>query len=181
MKLVSLYLLLVPALILVARGRSRSSIPSARASILNPLVPHGLSEVLYAFTSGANNNGSAFGGLAARHAVLRRGDRCRHGAGPVRARSCWCWGWRARWARKQRILPASACMFPTSTPSCSAVLLVCVVVNRDGAHVLPRSRLSVPSRKVGSPDYVRRPDADPRAPRSRSASLIPPHAGLVPR
>jgi K+-transporting ATPase ATPase A chain len=32
------------------------------ASILNP-GPHGLSEMLYAFTSGAGNNGSAFGGL----------------------------------------------------------------------------------------------------------------------
>src|SRR5262249_35417796 len=31
-------------------------------SILNP-GPHGLSEVVYAFTSQANNNGSAFGGL----------------------------------------------------------------------------------------------------------------------
>ena len=35
---------------------------SAKASILNP-GPHGLSEVVYAFTSAANNNGSAFGGL----------------------------------------------------------------------------------------------------------------------
>ena len=63
MKLVSLYLLLVPALILIA-DRGRDLAPSARASILNP-GPHGLSEVLYAFTSGANNNGSAFAGLAA--------------------------------------------------------------------------------------------------------------------
>jgi len=34
------------------------------SSIANP-GPHGLSEMLYAFTSGAGNNGSAFGGLAA--------------------------------------------------------------------------------------------------------------------
>ncbi len=34
------------------------------SSILNP-GPHGLSEILYAFTSGAGNNGSALGGLAA--------------------------------------------------------------------------------------------------------------------
>jgi potassium-transporting ATPase potassium-binding subunit len=63
MKLVSLYILLVPALVLVLTGVALS-IPSARASILNA-GPHGLSEVLYAFTSGANNNGSAFGGLNA--------------------------------------------------------------------------------------------------------------------
>jgi|SRR3984893_16340248 len=34
------------------------------SSILNP-GPHGLSEILYAFTSGAGNNGSAFGGITA--------------------------------------------------------------------------------------------------------------------
>ena len=39
-------------------------LPGARRSILNP-GPHGLSEVLYAFMSGANNNGSVFGGLSA--------------------------------------------------------------------------------------------------------------------
>ena len=63
MKLISLYILLVPALILGLTGAALV-IPSARASILNA-GPHGLSEVLYAFTSGSNNNGSAFGGLNA--------------------------------------------------------------------------------------------------------------------
>ena len=62
MKLVSLYILTTPALALagtaVAMGLS-----SARSSILNP-GPHGFSEVLYAFTSASNNNGSAFGGLS---------------------------------------------------------------------------------------------------------------------
>ena len=37
-------------------------IPAAISSILNP-GPHGLSEILYAYTSMANNNGSAFAGL----------------------------------------------------------------------------------------------------------------------
>ena len=63
MKLISLYILLVPALILGLTSAALL-IPSARDSILNG-GPHGLSEVLYAFTSGANNNGSAFGGLNA--------------------------------------------------------------------------------------------------------------------
>ena len=63
MKLVSLYILLVPALIL-GDTATALALPSARASILNA-GPHGLTEVLYAFTSGANNNGSAFGGLNA--------------------------------------------------------------------------------------------------------------------
>jgi len=39
-------------------------LPSAKASILNA-GPHGLSELLYAFTSAGNNNGSAFAGLSA--------------------------------------------------------------------------------------------------------------------
>jgi len=61
MKLVVLYLLVVPFLVLVFAGASVVlSVP--KESILNP-GPHGLSEVLYAFTSAANNNGSAFGGL----------------------------------------------------------------------------------------------------------------------
>jgi len=38
------------------------ALPGERAGMLNT-GPHGLSEVLYAFTSAANNNGSAFAGL----------------------------------------------------------------------------------------------------------------------
>jgi potassium-transporting ATPase potassium-binding subunit len=62
MKLVVLYLLVVPALILVLASIS-VLLDTAKASILNPGA-HGLSEVVYAFTSAANNNGSAFGGLS---------------------------------------------------------------------------------------------------------------------
>jgi len=38
--------------------------PAARASVANP-GPHGFSEILYAFSSGSGNNGSAFAGLSA--------------------------------------------------------------------------------------------------------------------
>jgi K+-transporting ATPase ATPase A chain len=62
MKLVVLYLLVVPALILTFASIS-VLLDTAKDSILNP-GPHGLSEVVYAFTSAANNNGSAFGGLS---------------------------------------------------------------------------------------------------------------------
>jgi K+-transporting ATPase ATPase A chain len=68
MKLVSMYILLVPALILVFTGIA-VVMDSATSSILNP-GPHGLTEVLYAFSSGANNNGSAFGGLNANTAFF---------------------------------------------------------------------------------------------------------------
>ena len=61
-KLVSLYILTTPVIVLAGTGIA-ISVFSAKASILNP-GPHGLSEVLYAFMSTANNNGSAFAGLS---------------------------------------------------------------------------------------------------------------------
>ncbi|MEV5498841.1 potassium-transporting ATPase subunit KdpA [Nonomuraea fuscirosea] len=60
-KLASLYFLTTPALVLIGTAFAMGS-PEQRASMLNS-GPHGLSEVLYAFTSAANNNGSAFAGL----------------------------------------------------------------------------------------------------------------------
>ncbi|HEY9307886.1 MAG TPA: potassium-transporting ATPase subunit KdpA [Microbacterium sp.] len=67
-KLASLYILVTPVLVLAGAALS-FGIPAIRAdvesnSIWNPGV-HGLGEVLYAFTSAANNNGSAFAGLTA--------------------------------------------------------------------------------------------------------------------
>lgn len=62
-KLVSLNVLTMPLLVLLGTGLAMS-LASARASMLNP-GPHGLSEVLYAFLSASNNNGSAFAGLSA--------------------------------------------------------------------------------------------------------------------
>uniref|UniRef100_UPI000593B3A9 potassium-transporting ATPase subunit KdpA n=1 Tax=Embleya scabrispora TaxID=159449 RepID=UPI000593B3A9 len=64
MKLVALYILVVPATILTFTGIA-IALPGEQAAILNSDSPHGISEVLYAFTSGANNNGSAFAGLGA--------------------------------------------------------------------------------------------------------------------
>jgi len=61
-KLVSLYILTTPLVVLIGAAIAMSS-ASARSSMLNT-GPHGLSEVLYAFTSAANNNGSAFAGLS---------------------------------------------------------------------------------------------------------------------
>lgn len=67
-KLASLSILVTPTLVLAGTALS-FAIPAVRAdveatSIWNPGV-HGFSEVLYAFTSAANNNGSAFAGLTA--------------------------------------------------------------------------------------------------------------------
>ncbi|MBN9240772.1 MAG: potassium-transporting ATPase subunit A [Micrococcales bacterium 70-64] len=67
-KLASLYILTTPTLVLVGTALS-FGLPGIRedvtgTSIWNPGL-HGFTEVLYAFTSAANNNGSAFAGLTA--------------------------------------------------------------------------------------------------------------------
>jgi K+-transporting ATPase A subunit len=62
MKMVALYYLATPT-VLLAGTAVAIALPAGRSAILNQ-GPHGLSEVLYAFTSSANSNGSAFGGLS---------------------------------------------------------------------------------------------------------------------
>ena len=62
-KLAASYFLVTPLIVLLGTAIAMA-LPGERASMLNS-GPHGLSEVLYAFTSGANNNGSAFAGLNA--------------------------------------------------------------------------------------------------------------------
>jgi len=62
-KLAMLYVLIFPLLILAPTAWSAVR-PAALAS-LNNGGPHGLTEILYAFTSAAGNNGSAFAGLNA--------------------------------------------------------------------------------------------------------------------
>jgi potassium-transporting ATPase potassium-binding subunit len=61
MKYAALYFLTLPVVILTAAGLS-IGLKTPQASILNP-GPHGLTEIMYAFASMANNNGSAFAGL----------------------------------------------------------------------------------------------------------------------
>ena len=61
MKYASLYFLTLPVVILTMAAISIASKPG-QAAIFNP-GPHGLTEIMYAFGSQANNNGSAFAGL----------------------------------------------------------------------------------------------------------------------
>ncbi len=63
MTFATLYILIFPMLVLCFTAWA-SVWPQALASLHNN-GPHGLSEMLYAYTSAAGNNGSAFGGLAA--------------------------------------------------------------------------------------------------------------------
>ncbi|MEP6478685.1 MAG: potassium-transporting ATPase subunit KdpA [Rhodoglobus sp.] len=67
-KLASLYILTTPTLVLVGTALS-FAIPAVRDDVTTTSIwnsgLHGFGEVLYAFTSAANNNGSAFAGLTA--------------------------------------------------------------------------------------------------------------------
>jgi potassium-transporting ATPase potassium-binding subunit len=56
--------LLVPPLLVLSGTAISSLLPAATASVANPGA-HGFSEMLYAFSSAGNNNGSAFAGLSA--------------------------------------------------------------------------------------------------------------------
>ncbi|HYB28157.1 MAG TPA: potassium-transporting ATPase subunit KdpA [Solirubrobacteraceae bacterium] len=62
MKLAAIYILVLPTTVLILAGIA-VLLPSGLSQV-STSPPHGLTEVVYAFTSAAHNNGSAFGGLA---------------------------------------------------------------------------------------------------------------------
>ncbi len=63
MKLASIFILTTPFVVLIGTGVAVTA-AAGKAGVANP-GPHGFSELLYAFSSAANNNGSAFGGISA--------------------------------------------------------------------------------------------------------------------
>lgn len=63
MKMIALAILVTPMLVLLGSALAMMT-DAGRSAMLNP-GPHGFSEVLYAVSSAANNNGSAFAGLSA--------------------------------------------------------------------------------------------------------------------
>ncbi len=124
MKLVVLYILFVPVVILAFTGISVVS-----GFALNSLAndgPHGLTEITYAFTSQANNNGSAFGGLTGDTQWYNIAGAVCMLVGrfflmiPVLAIA-------GSLGRKQRV-PASAGTFPTGTPLFTALLFGVVII-----------------------------------------------------
>jgi K+-transporting ATPase ATPase A chain len=124
MKLLVLYILIVPFAVLAFTGAS-VLLDSAASSILNP-GPHGLTEVTYAFTSAANNNGSAFGGLTGNTDWYNTTLGLSMLVGrfllivPLLAIA-------GSLARKQRV-PVSAGTFPTGTPLFAGLLVGVVVI-----------------------------------------------------
>jgi len=63
MKMASIVILIPPMVVLLGTALA-VSVENGRSSVYNPGA-HGFSEILYAFSSAGNNNGSAFGGLSA--------------------------------------------------------------------------------------------------------------------
>jgi potassium-transporting ATPase potassium-binding subunit len=63
MKMSSIAILVMPFIVLVGTAVAVST-SAGQAGVANPAA-HGFSEILYAFTSAGNNNGSAFGGISA--------------------------------------------------------------------------------------------------------------------
>ena len=118
-KFAALYILTTPAVVLIGTGVAMS-FSSTRASMLNA-GPHGLSEVLYAFTSQANNNGSAFAGLTGNTGFYRttpEGWPCWSGGS-----SRCCWFGLAGSLAAQRPVPATDGTLPTHRPLFVAMLV----------------------------------------------------------
>ncbi|MFO0990504.1 MAG: potassium-transporting ATPase subunit KdpA [Hyphomicrobiales bacterium] len=107
-------------------------IPAGLAGILNP-GPHGLSEILYAFSSGTGNNGSAFAGLTANAPWY---DDARHGNvhGPLRLPRTGH-GRAGSLAAKTKLAP-SAGTFPTHG-TLFVALLVGVILILNGLQYFP--------------------------------------------
>jgi K+-transporting ATPase ATPase A chain len=131
-KLVAIYILVMP-LIVLAFVAGSTFVGSVKTSMLNP-GSHGFSELLYAFTSAGNNNGSAFAGLNANTSWLNTTLAIAMLFGrfflmiPTLALA-------GSVARKQRV-PPSAGTFPTSTPL-FVVLVIGVILIVGALTFLP--------------------------------------------
>jgi K+-transporting ATPase ATPase A chain len=124
-KLVVVYILVMPALVLIGVAISTFVNSVSDASIWNP-GPHGFTEVLYAFTSAANNNGSAFAGITANTQWMNTALGLAMLVGrffliiPTLAIA-------GSLAKKDKV-PASAGTFPTNTPLFAALLFGVVLI-----------------------------------------------------
>jgi K+-transporting ATPase ATPase A chain len=120
-----LVVLVFPLVILVFTAIAVVS-PTLGLSSLNNAGPHGLSEILYAYTSGAGNNGSAFAGLNANTTWYNTTLGVTMLAGrflmiiPMLAIA-------GSLGRKKRV-PPSAGTFPVTTPLFAALLVSVIVI-----------------------------------------------------
>ncbi len=120
-----LVVLVFPLTILVLTAISVVSPRFGTSSITNP-GPHGLSQILYAFTSGTGNNGSAFGGLTAN----TQWYNVTIGSATLIGRFFMIIPMLAiagSLGRKKRVPPSSG-TFPVTTPLFSALLVGVIVI-----------------------------------------------------
>jgi len=80
-KMAMLVTLVFPLIILALTAIS--SVEGFGTSSISNAGPHGLTQILYAFTSMAGNNGSAFGGLKRQHALVQHRGRNDHAGGAL--------------------------------------------------------------------------------------------------
>jgi potassium-transporting ATPase potassium-binding subunit len=112
-KLVAIYILVMPAVVLIFIAISTFVRSVSDVSLLNPGA-HGFTELIYAFTSAGNNNGSAFAGITANTAWMNTALAVAMLVGrffliiPTLALA-------GALVRKRRV-PPSAGTFPTHTP-----------------------------------------------------------------
>ncbi|MCC6159174.1 MAG: potassium-transporting ATPase subunit KdpA [Deltaproteobacteria bacterium] len=124
MKMASV-VILIPALLILVGTAAAVLIPKAASAIANPGA-HGFSEILYAFSSAAGNNGSAFAGLSANQPFYNYALGFAMLAGrflimlPVLAA--------AGSLGKKNIVPQSAGTLPTHTPLFVGLLVATVML-----------------------------------------------------
>ena len=122
-KMAMLYVLIFPLMILVLAGLS-ALLPQGLATLGNG-GPHGLSEILYAFTSATGNNGSAFGGLGAnRWYYLAIGFAMLAGRFLMIVPMLAVAGSLAR----KKTVPPSPGTFPVTTPLFAALLVSVIII-----------------------------------------------------
>ncbi|HVT75578.1 MAG TPA: potassium-transporting ATPase subunit KdpA, partial [Acidimicrobiales bacterium] len=125
MKIVALYILAMPAAVLIGAGASMYIKDVLHTTIWNSGA-HGLTEILYAFTSAGNNNGSAFAGITAATPWMDTALGLAMLVGrfllalPVLALA-------GALARK-RVMPATEGTFPTHTPLFVGLVIGVVVI-----------------------------------------------------
>jgi potassium-transporting ATPase potassium-binding subunit len=124
-KLVVIYILAMPAAVLIGTGIAIVTPTVLNVSIFNP-GPHGFTEVLYAFTSAGNNNGSAFAGITANTQWMNTALAIAMLIGrffliiPTLAIA-------GALVKKDRV-PASAGTFPTNTPLFAGLLFGVTII-----------------------------------------------------
>ncbi len=124
-KLVVIYILAMPVAVLIGAGIAIVTPSVLHTSIYNP-GPHGFTEVLYAFASAGNNNGSAFAGITANTQFMNVALGIAMLIGryfliiPTLAIA-------GSLARKEKV-PASAGTFPTDTPLFAGLLFGVIII-----------------------------------------------------